>query len=759
MRIAQVDYSAISNAYQAQFGAKQAALTVADQKSYKRYMDKAHALGTASSVVNGLISLGQEGMNLYAKSAEYAIQNQGLEAEQGAQDAATQILATREGFEGPKTQKDEETGTVSFVPELQEQIDGIIEGYRNENWAGEVLEGYDGATHRLTNDALRDTILGEYRDNQAARDSRWLDTLNDAIKISAASPLNGTQAISDAIRSATWLSSEQKAYYLDQAMDSYRDQLRRNQVTAFGRIGDRDEGMSYIAALPIGEDEKTPYYNLLNTTLSSMGESVTNTARSMGAEMLAQGVMPLEARKSVMAYAESQGLSTEFMENAKKGFDLAQGTFALNAVRDEMTSTISGYTTIGDMKDFKARLMPSGDLAYLFDGIESTRDQIISDIIDPRIEALETSYQDAKDEIVEGYKTWAEALLASDYKPSEQIDLLLAWAGDNENLAPLADGYIDRIVDNVLQGPTKEAYDTINDLFLEVAKKAAGNKWGKAGGVEYAKRFLQAKSGFANYLLANLDRVAEDPSLLTEQGMRYLGNIIGGGIDAIEDINDLGSAEGPSFIREGIVDVNTDRMKKVVDTVLSEDMANDIFVDPNTGRWTFSSDGGYNVWNEQVTILTSMLNSREIFATDIEPYQDAEGNVYSYPIATDRDGSRYRVDGSGGLLKEQSDGTWRLILGYGRAAGYEEDPDTHGVISMSIRGEEEDTGAVTEIQPQKPEFLIRRRGGTVDFWYNGQWYDVNSLDPYGQILAEYQAYAYSNRGPYPIVASEGEEDA
>lgn len=843
MKVAQLDYSAIANAYQSLFGSKQAEVAVADQKSYKRYMDKAHSLQKAASVFEGAVKLGTAGYDLYNAIDTYNMEKDAQEAAAALGDAALQLKdgmnrvkigegtggigggsgtvggvptggatptsdsgGTGEGSGGGTLTERLPDGSVDLSPDAAGLFDEIIGGYRNPDWHPDVLKQFDEGAEKLRRGFLSDAIDSDWASTFDALNKGFLDNLESAIEISAASPANGTKAIDDVIASATFLNDAQKKYYSDTAYAAYDDKIQRNTVAALGQILAKDRMTDYISNLPIGAEEKNALYSLGAATIAQMESIVEGTASNMMTELLNQGVLPEDARLQVESYARMQGLSEEGVDIAIDGINSAQKAYAMDTVSGEMTRLMNGYMSLDEIKEFDSALNPTGRLGVTFYGIEDQVATIRDDFINPAIESYNTAINDATEDEIKRFEADCNAILASDaYSIKEKNDYIVTRSMNNPALWAKAKELQDKLMEQVFDPACESLIDRWDPMVESILKKAAGDAWGTERGIKYMSDYVGFRNDLMAWGMAHSDKGFTEQDLDAYIQGTLLPYYLGKAMDAAGGLEEL-AEDDVSLVTAGVFSDDTSRLGDYVELALDPQMAGTVIPDSSTGGYRFTTgDGPAQLYAEAYTLLSTGLNNMGIVATQIYPFEDADGEAYPFPIARDADGREFALGKKGIVIRPVGDEVtmptdWLPVSAKDVYTGREdkatEPQDVYGldgagqVVRLGTtpgrKASDKELDAELErdwnmrdypdlskqptikandeasriepasVQENEPAVRIRQmpitdltrtgRQGSEQFWYQGRWYWVDELDQDGEIFRAYLEEAMKRNG-------------
>ena len=737
MRVTQLNYNAIKNAYSAQFGAKQAAITVADQRDYKDYTKNSYALSVASDTVALATDLAVKGVKMWHAIDTEIQQNDAQEASLAWTRASLDIQGYINQHDVDDTfMQYNEDGTITFSPEAQKEIDSIIEGYMDPDWHPDIQKQFRAGAGKFIAASASDMIERDYQNERAGRDTRFQQRLGDALTAGIASN-DGYAAVDSVISSATWLDDYSKEALRHEWHHSQDVGTWNQSIAGYIERGDYTGGREYIKSLVesgkiyAGSEEYNTLQNSLASGFATEKERVATEARNYAAEALAGGTSPNAMRNTLEAEMEARGYSEEFKEAGRDGAGIAQASYAYSAIEEDLTSLLNGHSTINDLQTFRKEIK-DGKYSYLFEGIESEADKLIGDIIDPAIDDLRDFMDEIDKSIEDDFKKNADAVMAGDYKPSDKIYLISGFAGQNPSLQVLARGYIDKINDNLLTDSQKLIFDNWDKLAETRIKDAAGDAWGKEGGMPYMQKLVDFRVNMEKFVQSHTDNLTDD--MLNDFAVQQLGLLLSSDIDSINEAARLGSGEG-TLVEAGARDIlhpiegdfgyDAKKLGQAVDAVLAPEMRNEMILNPDTGAWESTTDTGENLWNQMLVLEYTLLNEEGILATKTYPMADEEGNVYTYPVSEDKDGNKYIIDKEG-LFRQAPDSTeWELIRPFNPAK-------------------------TSDRQEEQPEILLRHtKSDGNQFWHEGTWYTVSKLDPDSEIGQAYGMYRRTYKGRIP----------
>lgn len=734
MKVSQLNYGAIKNAYASQFGARQAEISISEQKAQKKYTEKAVML---EGIQMGLdvLSIGLNGMG---KAYQLGVEADTAEASTALTAKVPELTAYLETAEANGGVWDiDEDGHATMKPEVAEGLRNIVESGINPRWAGSVQDQYKAGAVKLMSAWSEDSIRADIQSKEASRAENGLILVNEGAKADIASD-DGYANVDSAINAMTWLNEydrENLRIEKHQAVDTGR----WNRIVSEHAVsGDYSGGKAYIDGLvksgeiTVGSEEYNTLINALNNQYSVAKSNVATEAQNYATEALAGGTSPATVRKTIEAETEARGYSAEFRESAMDGVDIAQASYAYSAIQDDLTSLLNGYSTINDLQTFKQNLK-DGEYAYLFEGIEGEADKLISDFIDPAIKDLREFMDEIDKSMEDNFKKEADAILAGNYKPSDKVYLISSYAGQNPTLQVLARGYIDKINDNLLTDSQQIIYDNWDKLAETRIKDAAGDAWGKEGGMPYMQKLVDFRTNMQKFIQSHPDDLTDD--MLNDYAVQQLGLLLSSNIDSINEAARLGSGEGTLVEAgartlanpiEGDFSYNTNKLGQAIDAVLSPEMRNEMILNPDTGAWENTSDAGENLWNEMWAIEMSMLNNDPPIAVTMpSPMIDDEGNIYTYPVTEDKDGNKYAISKEGLLRQTPESAEWELFRPFNPAK-------------------------TADRQEERPEILLRHtKGDGNQFWHEGTWYTVSKLDPDSDVGQAYGRYRQTYKGIIP----------
>ena len=733
MRVTQLNYSAIKNAYAAQLGAKSAEVAVGDQQSAQRYLD--------STRVTQMLSLGMElgsaamqmGKGIYKLKSDA----DAAEASTALTTAIPELTAYIEEWNNRGGAIDVDAdGNITPKPGFMEGFRSILEGRLNEDWTPEVQKQFMQGGTKLASSTLADAI------STSAAGFRESRTKNELLEV-------GFGVDAD-IAAGGGYENTDRAINAMTGIDSYtRENLRiekhravdvgtwNQSIAGYIERGDYAGGREYIKSLVesgkinAGSDEYNALQNNLASGFSAEKARVATEAQNYAAEALAGGTSPNAMRSALEAEMEARGYSEEFKEAGRDGAGIAQASYAYSAIEEDLTSLLNGHSTINDLQTFRKEIK-DGKYSYLFEGIESEADKLIGDIIDPAIKDLRDFMDEIDQSMEDDFKKNADAVMAGNYKPSDKIYLISSFAGQNPSLQILARGYIDTINDSLLTDSQKLIFDNWDKLAETRIKDAAGDLWGKEGGMPYMQKLVDFRVNMEKFVQSHTDNLTDD--MLNDFAVQQLGLLLSSDIDSINEAARLGSGEG-TLVEAGARDIlhpiegdfgyDTKKLGQAVDAVLSPEMRNERILDPDTGAWESTTDEGENLWNQMLVLEYTLLNEEGILATKTYPMADAEGNVYTYPVSEDKDGNKYIIDKEGLFRQVPGSTEWELIRPFNPAK-------------------------TSDRQEEQPEILLRHtKSDGNQFWHEGTWYTVSKLDPDSEIGQAYGMYRRTYKGRIP----------
>lgn len=737
MRVSQLNYGAIKNAYAAQFGARQAEIAVDDQRNYKDYAATAYGLSVAKATTDFIFDLAETGVRMWAAIDTEIQQNDAQEASLAWTRASLDIQGYINQHDADDTFMEyNEDGTITFSPEAQKEIDSIIDGYMNPDWHPDIQKQFRAGAGKFIAASASDMIDRDYQNQMAGRDTRFQQRLGDALTVGVAND-DGYAAIDSVIDSATWLNEDSREALRYEWHHSQDVGTWNQAIAGYIERGDYTGGREYIKSLVasgkinVGSEEYNTLQNYLASGFATEKARVASEAQNYATEALAGGTSPATVRKTIEAETEARGYSAEFRESAMDGVDIAQASYAYSAIQDDLTSLLNGYSTINDLQTFKNEIK-DGKYSYLFEGIEGEADKLIGNIIDPAIKSLQDQMKAIDKSMEDNFKKEADAILAGNYKPSDKVYLISSYAGQNPTLQVLARGYIDKINADLLTDSQQIIYDNWDKLAETRIKDAAGDAWGKEGGMPYMQKLVDFRSNMQKFIQSHADDLTDD--MLNDFAVQQLGLLLSSDIDSINEAARLGSGEGTLIEAgarviahpiEGDFSYNTNKLGQAIDAVLSPEMRNEMILNPDTGAWESTTDTGENLWNQMLVLEYTLLNEEGILATKTYPMADEEGNVYTYPVSEDKDGNKYIIDKEG-LFRQAPDSTeWELIRPFNPAK-------------------------TSDRQEEQPDILLRHtKSDGNQFWHGGTWYTVSKLDPDSDIGQAYGMYRRTYKGRIP----------
>ena len=805
MRIPQIDYSAIQNAYATQFNARQTAINVANQESYKGYMDTAHGIQLGSVITDSIVDLTSKALNIAMEVEKYNTNKDVMDATQAMDNAQTDAMQQLQPYmENGTAWAEGPDGTLQWTPEAEAVVDDAFQSHLNESWNPEVQESYGNSLQEWKNKLMRGALESDLQRTMSATNQLAQDQLAEQIRISS---IDGNPDAAHAlIDSWGFLNDAQKEalkYSVDQDV---RKGFNDNRTLGFAQLGDRKGFSDFIASIS-DPSERSRLIGLGAAEFAQMESILKQQGSGMMTSLLTQEkAMPDQARLRTEQYFRSLGLSEEFVGYAMDGADEGQKAYAMDGISSDMKRLMNGYMTLDEMKGFSDALSSEGKYGILFTGIEDQVATIRDDFIKPAIESYNTAIEDADKDAIARFEADCKAVLASDaYSIKEKNDYIVTRSMNNPALWAKAKELQDKLMEQVFDPACESLIDRWDPMVESILKKAAGNAWGTERGIKYMSDYVGFRNDLMAWGMAHSDKGFTEQDLDAYIQGTLLPYYLGKAMDAAGGLEELAEDDVP-LVTAGVFSDDTSRLGDYVELALDPQMAGTVIPDSSTGGYRFTTgDGPAQLYAEAYTLLSTGLNNMGIVATQIYPFEDADGEAYPFPIARDADGREFALGKKGIVIRPVGDEVtmptdWLPVsakdIYTGREDKATEPQDVYGldgagqVVRLGTtpgrKASDKELDAELErdwnmrdypdlskqptikandeasrlepasVQENEPAVRIRQmpitdltrtgRQGSEQFWYQGRWYWVDELDQDGEIFRAYLEEAMKRNG-------------
>ena len=634
MRVSQLNYGAIKNAYAAQFGARQAEIAVDDQRNYKDYAATAYGLSVAKATTDFVFDLAETGVRMWAAIDTEIQQNDAQEASLAWTRASLDIQGYINQHDADDTfMQYNEDGTITFSPEAQKEIDSIIDGYMNPDWHPDIQKQFRAGAGKFIAASASDMIDRDYQNQMAGRDTRFQQRLGDALTVGVAND-DGYAAIDSVIDSATWLNEDSREALRYEWHHSQDVGTWNQAIAGYIERGDYKGGREYIKSLVAsgkinaGSEEYNALQNNLASGFATEKARVATEAQNYATEALAGGTAPATVRKTIEAEAEARGYSAEFRESAMDGVDIAQIGHATNTISEPLADLYSGTMTAEDAKAFRKELQ-TGEYSVAFDGIEDQKEAYIN-AIDEYIKAAEENERGAKTSDINAFRNTLGGVLDAYNNGSMSFEIakttmLDLAAADGTLAAQIAlESELGKLYKTEVPEIWKNSFDMgfdtiesfIDDMDIEPVEKVKLKNDLRAYGISW---FAGRKGNTISQ--GDFDRLIDDMTLMANQ-------------EAFKALDHYEDERPATAIQFGInYQVADSTYKDNLDYILDPTTVSGVFTNRETGGYSFVDERTERMANDMVGIGYAMGAAAGIsFDGGWDFIENANGDLLALPL-------------------------------------------------------------------------------------------------------------------------------